>query len=157
MLKLSGKTNYNSWKHTSKNLLIVISDFDYNIPGVDLEVIKWTKESEIKDLQKIDIGVYPLTIDQWVSGKSGLKAIQYMALGLPVVASNLGCNNRVIENNLSGMLVNNQEEWIKSISQLIENPSLRKFLGTNARNRVENYFSIEANKEKYLSIFNKIY
>ena len=51
----------------------------------------------------------------------------------------------------------NQEEWIKSISQLIENPSLRKFLGTNARNRVENYFSIEANKEKYLSIFNKIY
>ena len=105
----------------------------------------------------MDIGLYPLPNDEWVKGKSGLKALQYMALGLPVVASNLGCNERVIENNVSGLLVNEIEDWYKSISNLIENNKLREFLGRNARLKVEKYFSIKANKNTYLSIFNSIF
>ena len=67
--------------------LRVIGNFDYQLPGVDLEVVRWTAEREIEDLQAIDIGLYPLPADEWVSGKSGLKAIQYMAMGLPCVAT----------------------------------------------------------------------
>ena len=80
-----------------------------------------------------------------------------MAIGLPVVASNLGCNERVIENNVSGLLVNEMNEWYKSISTLIEQNQLRRFLGHNARLRVKKYFSIEANKNTYLSIFNSTF
>ena len=80
-----------------------------------------------------------------------------MAIGLPVVASNLGCNERVIENNVSGLLVNEMNEWYKSISNLIEQNHLRRFLGHNARLRVKKYFSIEANKNTYLSIFNSTF
>ena len=105
----------------------------------------------------MDIGLYPLPNDEWVKGKSGLKALQYMAMGLPVVASNLGCNERVIENNVSGLLVNDMKDWYKSISNLIENNELRRFLGQNARLRVEKFFSIEANKNTYLSIFNSTF
>ena len=112
---------------------------------------------EIPTLQRMDIGLYPLPNDEWVKGKSGLKALQYMAMGLPVVASNLGCNERVIENNVSGLLVNDMNEWYKSISNLIEKNELRRLLGQNARLRVEKYFSIEANKNTYLSIFNSTF
>ena len=105
----------------------------------------------------MDIGLYPLPDNDWIKGKSGLKALQYMAMGLPVVASNLGCNERVIENNVSGLLVDNKDEWYNSIAKLIEDNNLRRFLGENARKRVEKYFSIEANKSTYLSIFDSVY
>ena len=137
--------------------LLVMGTSNFKIEGVNVETVEWQCEKEISTLQRMDIGVYPLPDNEWIKGKSGLKAIQYMAIGLPVVASNLGCNNRVIENNISGLLVNNKKEWIESLSRLIENNQLRKFLGKNAREKVENYFSVNANKKKYLSIFQKVY
>ena len=130
---------------------------NFQISGVNIECVNWNSNIEIPTLQRMDIGLYPLPNDEWVKGKSGLKALQYMALGLPVVASNLGCNERVIENNVSGLLVNDMDEWYKSISNLIEKNELRRLLGQNARLRVEKYFSIEANKATYLSIFNSTF
>ena len=130
---------------------------DYNITGVDLEVIKWTKESEIKDLQKIDIGVYPLSIDQWVSGKSGLKALQYMAMALPTVATEVGNIKNVITHNHDGFLVKNISEWEETITTLINNPDLRKKIGSNARKTVIEKFSLEVNSIKYLNILKKLW
>ena len=137
--------------------LLVMGTNNFEISGVDIECLNWNSNIEISTLQRMDIGLYPLPDDNWVKGKSGLKALQYMAMGLPVVASNLGCNERVIENNISGLLVNDMNDWYKSISNLIKNNELRRFLGHNARLRVEKYFSIEANKNTYLSIFNSIF
>ena len=139
-------------KYTFK--LLVMGTDSFKISGVNVECVKWSTQKEIPTLQRMDIGIYPLPNDEWIKGKSGLKALQYMAMGIPVVASNLGCNDRVIENNISGLLVNTMEEWHKSISDLIEQDNLRRFLGQNARLRVEKYYSIEANKNTYLSIFN---
>ncbi len=137
--------------------LLVMGTNNFEIRGVDIECVDWNTNIEIPTLQRMDIGLYPLPNDEWVKGKSGLKALQYMAVGLPVVASNVGCNERVIENNFSGLLVNEMNEWYSSISNLIEKNELRRFLGCNARLRVEKYFSIEANKNKYLSIFNSTF
>ncbi len=137
--------------------LLVMGTHDFEISGVDIECLNWNSNIEISTLQRMDIGLYPLPDDEWVKGKSGLKALQYMAMGLPVVASNLGCNERVIENNVSGLLVNDLDDWYESISNLIEKNELRRFLGQNARLRVEKYFSIEANKNTYLSIFNSTF
>ena len=130
---------------------------NFEISGVDIECVNWNSNIEIETLQRMDIGLYPLPNDEWVKGKSGLKALQYMAMGLPVVASNLGCNERVIENNFSGLLVDTKDDWYNSISKLIEDNNLRRFLGENARKRVEKYFSIKANKSTYLSIFDSVY
>ncbi|MBO8240546.1 glycosyltransferase family 4 protein [Prochlorococcus marinus XMU1412] len=148
LIKLSQKYNFK---------LLVMGATNFKIKGVNIETVPWESSIEIKTLQRIDIGLYPLPDNEWIKGKSGLKALQYMALGLPVVASNLGCNNRVIENNLSGILVNNDIEWFEALSNLIQDASLRKFLGQNARNRVERYFSVNSNKGNYLSIFKKVY
>ena len=119
-------------------------------------MIKWTKESEIKDLQKIDIGVYPLSIDQWVSGKSGLKALQYMAMALPTVATEVGNIKNVITHNHDGFLVKNISEWEETITTLINNPDLRKKIGSNARKTVIEKFSLEVNSIKYLNILKKL-
>ena len=116
--------------------LRIIGNFEYSLQGVDTEVIQWSKENEVIDLQGIDIGLYPLPQNDWVLGKSGLKAIQYMAFGLPTVATNVGTTSRIIRNMDNGILVKEDDEWIKSLEMLIKNPDIRKKLGENARKTV---------------------
>ena len=136
--------------------LRVIGNFQYDLPGIDLEVIQWSKETEVEDLQGIDIGVYPLVQDDWVMGKSGLKAIQYMSFGLPTVATNVGTTPKIIEHMANGWLVKTEEEWIEALEELIKNPQLRRDLGEAARLTVLENYSTDVVKSTYLSILNNV-
>jgi L-malate glycosyltransferase len=124
--------------------LRVIGNFEYELPGVDLEVIQWTAAREVQDLQALDIGVYPLPMSDWVFGKSGLKAIQYMAFALPCVASNIGMTPRLIRHGENGMLVRTDDEWVAALEQLIHEPELRRKLGQAARRDAEEKYSLRA-------------
>lgn len=137
--------------------VLVIGDPSFKFDRISCTAIPWKEQTEVEDLQKIDIGLYPLPLDEeWVLGKSGLKALQYMALGLPTVATAIGANYRVIEDGKSGLLVKTEQEWLEALSKLIEDPLLRKQLGEQGRIRVESYYSINANKDVYLSIINEV-
>jgi glycosyltransferase involved in cell wall biosynthesis len=136
--------------------LRIIGNFHYDLPGVDVEVIQWSKEEEIKDLQGIDIGIYPLVNDRWVLGKSGLKAIQYMAFGLPTVATNVGTTPNIIRQLENGWLVNTDEEWLEALVTLINEPNLRRKIGTAARKTVIENYSTKAIRSQYLEILNKL-
>jgi len=136
--------------------LRVIGNFPYEFPGIDLEVIQWTKETEVEDLQGIDIGIYPLANDDWVLGKSGLKAIQFMAFGLPTVATNAGMTPRIIRQMDSGWLVNTEQEWVEALKTLVLNPDLRRKLGVAARITVQENYSTSIIKSNYLKILNKL-
>ncbi|MDD5097235.1 MAG: glycosyltransferase [Candidatus Omnitrophica bacterium] len=140
-------------------LLVIfnITDRKFELSGVDVENIPWQQDTEVEDLQKIEIGLYPLIKNEWSLGKSGLKALQYMALGIPVVATSFGANLRVIENGVSGFLVDSQKEWVDTIIKLIDDCDLRRRIGLASRQRVEKYFSLEVNRCKYLAIFEEVY
>ena len=135
---------------------IVISDFDYALEDVNVINIKWNKINEIKDLQKIDIGVYPLFKDEWVLGKSGLKALQYMALSIPTISTNYGNIKDIINNEQNGFLVNNSEEWLKILIKLCDDIDLRNFIGNNGRKVVEKYYSLKVISKKYQSVIKKL-
>ena len=135
----------------------IIGDQHFQIRGLsNLKAYAWKEEDEVERLQKFDIGIYPLPDEEWVLGKSGLKALQYMALGIPTIATAIGANYRVIENEVSGILVKNEDEWKEALIRYIENPELRKEHGTEARKRVEKYYSIKANAPKYLQILKNL-
>jgi len=133
--------------------LLVMGDANFNIEGLDVEAIPWSVENEIPTLQRFDIGLYPLPLDnKWVLGKSGLKALQYMAVGLPVVATAIGANYRIIENDKTGYLVKTREEWVRQLEILMNDPALRKNIGTAARKNVVENYSIHATAPVYLGI-----
>jgi len=133
--------------------LRIIGNFDYHIDGVDYEIIQWSKSSEIEDLTKIDIGFYPLNMDtEWVSGKSGLKALQYMALGIPTIATDIGNVSSIINHMDNGMLVKSNEEWLQSFIKLIDYPNLRKKLGVAGRKTVIDNYSTDILTNKYLKV-----
>jgi glycosyltransferase involved in cell wall biosynthesis len=116
---------------------------------------QWRKESEIEDLQKIDIGIMPLPEDKWAKGKCGFKGLQYMALEIPAVLSPVGVNSEIIDDGINGFLADTENQWIAKLSQLIENPQLRAKLGKAGRETVEKKYSVNAMKDKYVEIFQK--
>ncbi|MES2430039.1 MAG: glycosyltransferase family 4 protein [Bacteroidota bacterium] len=134
--------------------LLVIGNFEYAFPEMDLEVIEWSAENEVTDLQKIDIGVYPLPTDSWVMGKSGLKAIQYMAFGLPCVSTDVSTVQRFVRNNENGFLVTTDDEWVTGLINLIDNPSTRERVGKKARKTVLEKFSTDVVTKQYLAVLN---
>lgn len=135
--------------------LKVIGNFDFDLPGVDLEIVQWSEIREVADLQTLDIGVYPLSKDNWVFGKSGLKAIQYMAFGLPCVATNVGTTPLLIRNRENGILVNTHIEWVDALEELIRNPELRMSLGTTARSDAVAKYSIKAVAKSYRKVIDE--
>jgi L-malate glycosyltransferase len=134
--------------------LLVIGNFEYEFPEMDLEVIQWSAESEVADLQKMDIGVYPLPQNDWVMGKSGLKAIQYMTIGIPAVATRIGMTPRLIEHMQNGCLALSDEEWLICLRRLIDEPELRRSIGQAGRKTIEERYSKHVIKNQYLSIIN---
>ncbi len=137
--------------------LLVMGTNNLEIAGLDITCVNWSEEVEISTIQRFDIGLYPLPDELWVHGKSGLKALQYMACGIPTVATKVGdAIQRVITDKEDGFLVYSQEEWLTALKNLIENPELRNSMGQKARQKVVKYYSIDANKNKYLEILNSV-
>jgi glycosyltransferase involved in cell wall biosynthesis len=137
--------------------LFVIGNFEFHMEGVNYEYVNWSAESEVSQLQQIDIGVYPLPSDAWVMGKSGLKALQYMTFAIPVVAQNVGTAiNRIVIDGENGFLVSTPKEWLERLRFLVDHPEERKRVGLAARQTVVEKFSLEANKKTYLRILQSL-
>lgn len=122
-------------------------------PPFPAEVLPWRAETEVADLSEIDIGVMPLPADDWSRGKCALKALQYMALGIPAVVSPVGMNTTVIQDGQNGLWADTPEAWIDKLSYLIEHPEERERLGSAGRKTVEREYSVRANFPKYLAAF----
>lgn len=120
----------------------------YTMEGVDVIFEQWTLEKEIEYLQKPDIGLMPLIDTPRARGKCAFKALQYMAVGTPVVISPIGMNAEVIEDGVHGFLAETPEEWYEKLEILIKNPDLREKMGKKARQRVIELYSFEANYPK---------
>ena len=134
--------------------LLVIANKEYAMKDVPTEYIQWSAEKEVSDLHNFEIGLYPIPANEWSLGKSSLKALTYMAIGIPVVATAYGTNFRIIKDGVQGYLVNNTEEWVDRIIKLIDDVEMRKRMGAEGRKTVVESFSLQANLPKYLKAFN---
>jgi len=121
--------------------LRVIGTPSYQLDGVEVEAMPWRSDTELEDLNKIDIGIMPLPDDAWSKGKCGLKALQFMALGIPTVCSPVGVNTEIIQDGQNGFIADGEDEWIEKLSLLVGSPELRRNLGMAGRATVESKYS----------------
>lgn len=138
------------------DLLIVGANKNIEIPGVHVINRKWTLEREVKDFQEIDIGVYPLIEDEWAIGKTGFKTIQYMAIGIPCVVSDVGANKTTIQDGVNGFLASSEAEWLKKLSLLIEHADLREKIGGEGRKTVVERFSTDVTSKMLLAMLREL-
>ena len=116
----------------------------------------WALESEVRELQEFDIGIMPMPDNEWTKGKCAFKIIQYMAVGIPSVASPVGMNLKVIQDGLNGSFASSNEEWIDRLSRLIENAALRDSMGRNGRKTTEERYSLKVAAPKFVAILEKV-
>ena len=121
--------------------------------GLEAQVRPWRAATEVQDIQSFDIGLMPLPDDRWTRGKCGFKALQYMAVGTPVVCSPVGVNTEIVEHGVNGFLARDLEEWVEHLSRLLDDPALRQRMGRAGRQTVEARYSTERYVPQVVEIF----
>lgn len=135
----------------------VIGEPGYRNEALELESTPWNLQTEIEDLNDIDIGIMPLPDNEWTKGKCGFKGLQYMGCGIPAVMSPVGVNAQIVEHGVNGFLPADKEEWYNTLCQLVDSKPLRQRIGQAGRNTVEKRYSVESQKERYLAVLNRAF
>jgi glycosyltransferase involved in cell wall biosynthesis len=136
-------------------------DFDIKIisnkkPTFNLKnvhYIEWNEQNEIVELASCQIGLMPLTHDQWSEGKCGFKLIQFLALEIPAVSSPVGVNKIIIEEGVNGYFANSDDDWYHAIEKLMLNKHLRKEMGRAGRNKIIAQYSLRSNAGNFIRLF----
>jgi glycosyltransferase involved in cell wall biosynthesis len=136
--------------------LRVIGTPSYKIDGVDVEAMPWRAVTELEDLNAIDIGIMPLPDDAWSQGKCGLKALQFMALGIPTVCSPVGVNKEIIQDGENGFIAGPENEWIEKLRLLLESTDLRGQLGRAGRTTVETKYSAKVQAPRVFELLRSV-
>lgn len=124
--------------------LRLICDRFANFDPLPIERVPWSEAIEDEALSTADAGISLVPDDLWSRGKCGLKVLQYLACGLPVVASPVGVHPEMIEPGVNGFLPRNEAEWIAAIRQLVAEPKRRQAMGAAARSAAVQRYSVDA-------------
>jgi len=122
---------------------LVVGGCSPDIPGVEVVNLPWSESTEVEVINSFDVGVMPLFDDEWARGKCAFKLIQYMACGVPVVASPVGANVDVV-NEANGLLAQCADHWTNALRRLRDDPALRQSLGCGGRQTVELSYSLRS-------------
>ena len=136
--------------------LRVIGTPAYECPPVEVEAMRWRAETELADLSEIDIGMMPLPDDRWSKGKCGLKALQFMALGIPTICSPVGVNTDIIQDDQNGFIAATEDEWVEKLTRLLGSAELRQRLGHAGRVTVEEKYSAITQTPRVYEIFKSV-
>ncbi|MFC1775869.1 glycosyltransferase family 4 protein [Pseudomonadota bacterium] len=129
------------------------------ISGLEIEFvdsIEWSDPNAVsKAIGDFDIGLFPLLPNDFNKFKCGFKALEYMATGIPVVASPIAINSEIVSHGEDGLLATSETDWINALSDLIESPQLRKDMGRAGRLKIESSFSVVQIAERIRNILDK--
>ena len=132
--------------------LKIVSNHFFDSPHLPTIKKPWKLEDENEDLISFDIGLMPLNDDLWSRGKCGLKIVQYLSVGLPVVCTPVGMNSDIIKEGKNGFWATNHQEWVDRLSTLIQNRDLRYQMGLKGIETVEREYSLPVISEKFFQV-----
>lgn len=141
---------------TEQFRLRVIGTPAYELSPVEVDAMPWRAATELEDLCAIDIGVMPLPDDNWSKGKCGLKALQFMALGIPTICSPVGVNTDIIQDDENGFLAMSESEWVDKLTRLLKSAELRRRLGAAGRATVEEKYSAATQAPRVYEVFKSV-
>lgn len=133
--------------------VLIIGNMDPLITEFQYTYKQWSPDSEIDDLLKMNIGLMPLYNSEFELGKCAFKAIQYMSLGIPAVVSPVGANVAIVQENINGFWADSDQEWYDILEKLLTSESLRAKIGTAARQRIEDFYSVRATSHQFFDLF----
>ncbi len=144
--------------HCGGRLVLIGANSDVlpHFRGCDIELRSWTEATEVQDICSFDVGLMPLPDGPWERGKCGYKLIQYMACGVPVIASPVGANVDIVRGSLSGLLASSESEWFDALITLAADAELGQRYGHAGREAVEKVYSLQAQLPALIRIFSSL-
>jgi glycosyltransferase involved in cell wall biosynthesis len=132
--------------------LKLIADRSLTFQHLPVDPCPWSEATEAAEVATADVGISWLPDDDWSRGKCGLKVLQYMAAGLPVVANPVGVQAELVRHGESGYLATTPREWVEAVTRLARDPDLRRRFGAAGRRRVEAEFSVAVGASKWCEL-----
>jgi len=133
-----------------------IGSTTFDLPGVAHEARSWNPKTEVEDLRSFDIGLVPLPTDGWTKRKFYLKLVQYMALGIPAVATPLGSNPDVIQHGVNGFLARTPADWRRALQRLVDDDELRARMGEAAAHTAHARYTLQANADRIIEAHHSV-
>jgi len=148
----------------------LLEDVGRQVPGSRLKLIcdrffalrhlpviecSWTAAGEAAEMARADVGISWIPDDLWSRGKCGLKVLQYMAAGLPVVTNPVGVHADMVRHGETGFLARTPAEWVAAIRRLTQDPELRRRMGQAGRRRLESEYSVAAGAARWINVLNR--
>jgi glycosyltransferase involved in cell wall biosynthesis len=137
-------------------MLKVIGAPGFTLEGVDMAAVPWSEEREAQELAACDVGVMPIPDTDWGRGKCALKLIQYLAAGVPAVASAVGANCDVVRDGENGFLAATDDEWADKLDLLLSDPARRRRFADAGRETVAAEYSLEVNAPRFVHVFHQV-
>lgn len=134
--------------------IVIIGAYPLEKIEPPIRYIPWNAKTENDWLRKFDVGLMPLDDTSWSRGKCSFKLIQYMASGVPVIASPVGMNTEVVTTE-NGYLVNNSTDWIKYLKIYFKDEKLREMHGRRGRQIMEQKYALQVTAQIWLDLFKK--
>lgn len=135
--------------------LVVVGGAAPSIPGVEVVELPWSSSTEVAVINSFDVGVMPLNDDEWARGKCAFKLIQYMACGVPVIASRVGANVDVVKPDC-GLLTDGPESWVSALRLMLHDRPLRTQMSEACRRRVVESYSLELMVPKLADVIRSV-
>ena len=132
-----------AYKRSANFGLKIIADFKLHSETLPIQNIIWSHATETFELADSTIGIAPMTDDAWTRGKCGLKVLQYMASGLPVITSPYGVNRDLVDDGNTGFHAASPNQWIDAIHQLSTNPTLAASMGLAGKRKCQANFTVQ--------------
>jgi len=126
------------------------------IAGAETEFVRWSADREAADVADCHVGIMPLPDDEVSRGKGGMKALQFMATGRPVVVSPVGVNCQIVRDGENGLLASSSSDWVIALKRLADDPALRSRLGNAARATVEKDYSAIVSAGKFAEVVDSL-
>ena len=139
---------------TDMELVLVGAD-RVSAPWRSAQIVPWRQEEEVEVIQTFDVGLMPLAKDAWSRGKCALKALQYMACGVPCVATPYGAVEDIIEDGRNGLFADTPDAWREAIERLRDD-AFRAELGAAASVTVEERYSLETSAPRLLALLEEV-
>jgi glycosyltransferase involved in cell wall biosynthesis len=148
------------WEEIGQRLpglsLKLICDRFLALEHLPVHACPWTEADESREIAAGDIGISYLPDDPWSRGKCGLKVLQYMAAGLPVVGNPVGVQAELIRHGESGFLVKTPAQWVAALGRLARDSQLRRQMGRAGRRLVEAEFSVSCGAARWVRLLDQV-
>jgi glycosyltransferase involved in cell wall biosynthesis len=133
----------------------VVCDRFLTLQSLHVVPCPWSESGEAAALAAADIGISWVPDDLWSRGKCGLKLLQYMAAGLPVVANPVGVQEEIVRHGETGFLAETPQQWVQAISRLAGDAGLRRRMGLAGRRRVEEEYHVNIGAARWTDLLSQ--